>query len=58
MENVAMKNAQNGKAKELFALVIVLVFVQLWFCPWIHLALSKKLQLLAGPCQIVEVSKT
>lgn len=53
-----MKNAQNGKAEELFTLVIVLVFVQLWFCLGIHLALLKKLQLLASPCQIVEVSKT
>jgi hypothetical protein len=37
-----MKNAQNGKVEELFALVIVLVFVQLWFCPGIHLALLQE----------------
>jgi hypothetical protein len=42
MEKVAMKNAQNGKTKELFALAIVLMFVQLWFCLGIHLALLQK----------------
>ncbi len=37
-----MKNAQNGKVEELFTMVIVLVFVQVWFCPRIHLALLQE----------------
>jgi hypothetical protein len=42
MENIAMKNAQNGKAEELFTLVIVLVFVQLRFRLGIHLTLLQE----------------